>query len=111
MKSRIYFIAMFSLCMFTAKAQHQLSGTVKDEINDSPVPYATIALLRLDSSAITGVMTRNDGKFIMQNVVAGDYILQVSLIGYKKTFRRVIIPAQPHKAIWAISTLSKALRE
>lgn len=94
MKSRIYFIAMFSLWTFTATAQHNLSGTVKDETNDSPVPYATIALLRPDSSAITGVITGNDGKFIMQNVVAGDYILQVSLIGYEKTFRRVTIPAQ-----------------
>jgi hypothetical protein len=94
MKSRIYFIAMFSLCMFTATAQHQLSGTVKDETNGFPVPYATIALLRPDSSAITGVMTGNDGKFIMQNVLACDYILQVSFIGYKKTFRRITIPAQ-----------------
>ena len=94
MKSRIYFIAMFSLWTFTATAQHHLSGTVKDKTNDSPVPYATIALLRSDSSAITGVITGNDGKFIMQNVVAGDYILQVSLIGYEKTFCRVTIPAQ-----------------
>lgn len=94
MKSRIYFIAMFSLWTFTVTAQHHLIGTVKDETNDSPVPYATIALLRPDSTAITGVITGNDGKFIMHNVVAGDYILQVSLIGYEKTFRRVTIPTQ-----------------
>lgn len=94
MKSRIYFIAMFSLCMYTATAQHQLSGTVKNGTNDSPVQYATIALLLPDSSAITGVMTGNDGKFIIQNVVAGDYILQVSIIGYEKTFCRVNIPTQ-----------------
>ena len=89
-----FFIAMFSLCAFTAAAQHQISGTVKDA-DGAPVPFATAALLRPDSTAITGVITGNDGKFVLlANVAAGDYILQVSFIGYNKEYRRVNVPSQ-----------------
>ena len=52
MKGKGYLIAIFSLCVFTATAQHQITGTVKDAATGSPVPYATAALLRPDSSAV-----------------------------------------------------------
>ena len=81
-----------SFCMLTANAQHKISGTVM--YGDTPVPYVTVALLRPDSSAITGVITGNDGKFIIENVAVGDYILQMSFIGYNKEYRKVNVPTQ-----------------
>jgi hypothetical protein len=80
--------------MFTATAQHQISGTVKDGADGSPVPYATAALLRPDTSAIIGVTTGNDGKFVIQNITAGDYLLQISFIGYQRVYRQVNVPTQ-----------------
>ena len=55
---RIISILFLLICvsMFSVTAQHQISGTVKDRANGSPVPYATAALLRPDSTAITGVI-------------------------------------------------------
>ena len=47
--------------MFTATAQHQISGTVKDVSNNSPVPYTTVTLLRPDSSVVAGVITDDHG--------------------------------------------------
>jgi len=94
MKTKSLLIAIFSLCLFTATAQHQLRGTVKDGADGSPVPFATAALMRVDSTVVTGVMADGDGKFVLANVAAGDYILQVSFIGYNKEYRRVNVPAQ-----------------
>ena len=94
MKRLFFFITALIVCMFTVNAQHQLTGTVIDSADGSPVPYATAAILRSDSSAITGVMTGDDGKFVIQNVAAGDYLLQVSFIGYEKMCRSVSVPAQ-----------------
>jgi len=87
MRRNIFFIALFSLCVLAASAQHQLTGTVKDGADGSPVSYATAALLRADSSVVTGVMTGLDGKFVIENIATGNYVPQVSFIGYEKTYR------------------------
>ncbi len=88
------FIVMSCFCMFTAHAQHQLTGTVKAQADDSPVPYATAALLRPDSSVVTGVTTNDAGRFVLENVKAGDYLVQISFIGYQKEYRAVKVPSQ-----------------
>ncbi|MDR2887568.1 MAG: TonB-dependent receptor, partial [Bacteroidales bacterium] len=94
MKNLFITLAIFSLCAFSLTAQHQLSGIVRNEADGSPIPYVTAALLRSDSSAVTGIMTGADGKFTIQNVASGNYILQVSFIGYERAFRNVNVPAQ-----------------
>jgi hypothetical protein len=94
MKKRNFIIALFSLCMLTATAQHQIIGTITDGADGSPVSFATAALLRADSSIVTGVMSDLDGKFVFNNVAAGNYLLQVSFIGYEKGYRNVNVPAQ-----------------
>jgi len=84
MKTNFLF-SIFSLCMFTATAQHQLSGTIKDGADGSPVPYATAALLRPDSTAITGVMSGDDGKFVLNNLSGGQ--LPVASVVYRLSTR------------------------
>jgi hypothetical protein len=81
-------------CVNKVVAQNQLTGSVRDGADGSPVPYATAALLRSDSSIVTGVMTGDDGRFVIENVTAGSYLLQVSFIGYEKEFRTVNVPSQ-----------------
>ena len=94
MKRKRAFITLFIWCLFTASAQHQLTGNVKDGANGSPVSYATAALLRADSSVVTGAMAKLDGKFVIENVAAGNYVLQVSFLGYEKEYRNVNVPGQ-----------------
>ena len=94
MKNKSLFIVIFSLFVFSATAQHQITGTVKTETDGSPIPYATVVLLRPDSSAVKGVIGGNDGKFLFVNVIEGDYILQASFIGYEKAYHIVNVPAQ-----------------
>jgi outer membrane receptor protein involved in Fe transport len=80
--------------MLTVTAQNQLSGIVKNGIDGSAIPYVTATLLRTDSSAVTSVITNDNGKFVINNMVAGNYILQVSFIGYNRAFRNVNVPMQ-----------------
>jgi len=88
------FIALFMSASLYAQAQHSLTGTVKDAKDNSPVSYSTVALLRSDSSVVTGAVTGDDGKFVMENIAAGNYLLQVSFLGYEKEYRQVNVPAQ-----------------
>ena len=89
-----FLITIFCFCAVAATAQHQLSGTVKDAADGSPVPFATAALLRSDSSVVSGAMADADGKFAIQNIATGNYILQVTFIGYERTLRNVNVPSQ-----------------
>ncbi|MDR2232813.1 MAG: TonB-dependent receptor [Tannerella sp.] len=91
-----HFLLCSILALWAANAfsQSSVTGAVKDSKDGSPVAFATAALLRPDSSAITGVMTGDDGRFIIENVAAGNYLLQVSFIGYEKSYRSVNVPAQ-----------------
>ena len=101
-------ITFLFFCLFSATAQHQISGTIKDGADGSPVPFATAALLRPDSTAITGMITGDDGKFVLLNVAAGEYILRLSFIGYETAFRRVSVPAQSD--LGEISIAESAMR-
>jgi hypothetical protein len=88
------FVAMFCSCVSTVFAQHQLSGVVKDRTDGSYLQYATAALLRSDSTVVTGVITDDSGRFVIDNVTPGNYLLQVSFIGYKGEYMQVNVPAQ-----------------
>ncbi|MDR2585111.1 MAG: TonB-dependent receptor, partial [Prevotellaceae bacterium] len=108
MKYNYLILLLFCFSSLLSSAQHRLTGTVRDGADGSPIPFATAALLRPDSSAITGVITDDDGRFLIENVATGDYLLQVSLIGYKKELLFVHVPSQSD--IGEIVLLEDAIR-
>ncbi len=108
---RSIFITMFCFCMFAAHAQHQLTGTVKNQADGLPVPYATAALLRPDSSMVTGVTTNEAGRFLLENVKGGNYLLQISFIGYQKEYRTLNVPGQSDLGEIALSENVNKLKE
>ena len=63
-----------------------ISGIVKDAANDDPLLEASVRLLAAkDSAFVKGVTTNLDGKFTLQNVKAGKYVMVISYIGYADT--------------------------
>jgi hypothetical protein len=65
------------------------SGTVEGNIIDSvtleTVPYASVELLKsVDSTMINAVVTNDNGKFLIEDVPYGKYLLRISCMGYKK---------------------------
>lgn len=61
-----------------------LQGKLKDKETSEPVIGATILLLDDDSSIVKGATSDNNGRFKMNNIIPGQYPLQVSFIGYEK---------------------------
>lgn len=106
-----FIVVLFCFNLNTLFAQHQLSGFVKDKANDSPVPFATAALMRADSSMITGVMVADDGRFTIENVAPGNYLLQVSFIGYEKAYRSLNVPGESDLGEIFVSESSNLLNE
>ena len=74
---------MLPVCLW---AQTTLSGFVKEQSSHNAIPYATVSLLRADSSLVTGSITDEKGAYTL-SISAGTYILQVSYIGYNTICR------------------------
>ena len=78
-----------------AFAARQAEGTVKGVCQDaagSPVGFATVYLMTTDSTVVTGAAAEADGRFTLK-AATGDYILTVSLIGYKDAAREISLAA------------------
>jgi len=75
-------IVLFIVLVCPANAQHSniLKGKVIDESNDTPVPFATIAVMGENY----GVITNEDGSFSLPvDKVSGNDTLRISSLGYK----------------------------
>lgn len=80
----------FVLVSALAMAQYSISGTVNDAAAQ-PIPYATVQLLKPDSSLISGSITDEQGHYQL-TAPAGKAILQVSYIGYTTRCINLTLP-------------------
>lgn len=69
----------------TAQNPGRLYGSIVDA-RSKPVGYATVTLLRKDSTVVNGDLTKEDGTFRIESVGFGDYLLRINLIGYSEKY-------------------------
>ncbi|WP_425391951.1 TonB-dependent receptor domain-containing protein [Ekhidna sp.] len=61
----------------------KLGGTVVDESNE-PVPYATVRMLNVaDEKLVDGTIAEEDGKWVIKNVIEGEFNIVISFMGYE----------------------------
>lgn len=88
--SIIFFLWLFAflLCGYTSIAQENksvITGLVIDKLSKQTVEFATVQLLNsADSTIIKTTVTDRKGKFLLNGVTQGNYILRFSFIGYSK---------------------------
>ena len=62
----------------------QLTGTILDKEDDTPLEYATVALYsQSPKTLITGVITNQNGVFSFDKLKSGTYLIEISFIGYQ----------------------------
>ncbi|MDH6307288.1 hypothetical protein M2451_000437 [Dysgonomonas sp. PFB1-18] len=84
------YILLLSVISLSAVAQTAakgskgyIQGTVYDENTKESIPFATVRLMNVkDSTELQAVATNDKGKFRL-SATGGEYILEVSFIGYK----------------------------
>ena len=82
MKGKFLCLAAMLCAAMTATANDaKISGRIKDANDKSAIIGATVLLMQ-DTVQITGTTTDNSGKFTL-NAENGDYILELSYIGYE----------------------------
>jgi outer membrane receptor protein involved in Fe transport len=71
----------------TYDVNQQIMGTVVELPDNSPVSFATVALLsKKDSTILDGVTADEKGAFTLGPVKAGNYIIRISNMGYETLF-------------------------
>ncbi|WP_315815341.1 carboxypeptidase-like regulatory domain-containing protein [Paraflavitalea speifideaquila] len=61
-----------------------LSGILRDGNNKSLLPYVNIALKHAnDSSLVAGTIAGEQGRFVIEGIPSGNYIISYSYIGYQ----------------------------
>lgn len=65
-------------------AQHTISGTLVDGKSNEKIVFANVGLIRAtDTAYISGTASNDKGFFKFENIRNGQYILQVTAIGYE----------------------------
>lgn len=79
--SKTPLLLIFFISILTAQAQSYLPGKVIDE-KGKGLPYATVRLLNLDSTLISGTVTDSLGNYKVTNNKVEKFLLAISCIGY-----------------------------
>jgi hypothetical protein len=79
---------------FAATAQNShitLSGIVKDRTSKSVLAYVNIILkTEKESTFVTGTVTNEEGRFVITNIIPGNYLVEFSYTGYKTTAQSLL---------------------
>jgi hypothetical protein len=82
-KSTLLLVAQL---VFPGLALAQIQGSVVD-VNNQPLANANVLLLnQKDSSLVSGIMASDEGTYNISNFKPGNYLIGVSLLGYKPAF-------------------------
>ena len=91
------YLILFVLFPIFTEAQTNVtitaSGVVKDK-KQLAIPYANVILkTQKDSSFVTGTITNDEGRFTLSGLKSGSYVMETSVVGYKKERQVITIGA------------------
>lgn len=78
----------FSPMAFAQQSGVNVTGSVVEQGNDTPIEQATVRLLNVkDSAMVRGVVSARNGSFTLKNVKKGSYLLHITFIGYDPLYQ------------------------
>ena len=92
MKRTLLSLLLFLPFALSAQSSGNVSGTVIDDNDKSPLFFVTVALIPEGSTTpVAGGSTDENGKFIINDIKSGHYTAQFSFVGYKTENRKINI--------------------
>lgn len=68
-----------------------ISGTIKEAISNTKIPYANVVLKSKDNQILGGTVSNEEGAFAIANIKSGNYFLEVSFIGYTTKNQKIYV--------------------
>ncbi len=70
-----------------------ISGRVIDSASGQPVPFSTVSVLRAaDSTLVGGGLVDENGRYTLERLAPGNYLLKVNFLGYRTAWQRLALP-------------------
>ena len=96
MKLKFILILSFlvmKICTVTAQNNSAtISGLIKDKTSKTALPYVNVVLKTAkDQKMIAGTVTNEEGRFNIPAVPTGNYILEITTVGYKIKSQKVFV--------------------
>ncbi|MEO6039037.1 MAG: TonB-dependent receptor, partial [Saprospiraceae bacterium] len=96
-----YIFLLFPCCFLWTTAAAQTGSTLEGGVADSSgiaLPTATVMLLQARDSVLAAFGTTDpDGRFSLQNVAPGDYLLQINYLGYQNHSQQLVVPENKNR--------------
>ncbi len=83
MKKVFILCCLATASCFNLFAQSKITGKLLDEKKQA-LSFATVMLMKTDSSMLKGALTDEDGAFVFEDVPFGKYFTQAQYVGYTK---------------------------
>lgn len=91
---------------------YTINGTLRDAVDESTFPNVTVVLLNAtDSVVVRETVTYADGSFELDDIDAGDYVLQAQYLGYQPTERTIELTEDIDMGVLYLHESSTALDE
>ncbi len=97
---KLFFFIFFSLCFFVSYTQKKsgklsVSGFIIDKSSRQPIELASIQVFsKGETKNIKTVISDKKGKFIIDSVLAGTYLIKFSFIGFMAPDKELVIESQ-----------------
>ncbi len=110
MRKLVPVIILFFSLNASAQTTLGISGTIIDSNTKLPIELASVQLLQ-DSIVVKATATDRKGKFMLEKVTPGKYVLAFTFIGYEKRLDTVNVAGQKvNTGVIALSSSSKQLK-
>ena len=96
--------------IFAQQTSTEIVGSVVDKLTKNPIEFSNIELLKAsDSTPVKGTVTDKHGKFLLDQLKTGEYLLRCGFIGYDRSYLHVTVVAKPRINIGIIE-ISQSLK-
>lgn len=90
----LLFILSFVLAAGAMAQKFVVSGTALETKSKKPVDFASVVLLRADSTAVVAGTTDENGDFRLSTSQAGKFIVKLSFVGFKPFTKNIELTAE-----------------
>src|SRR5689334_9986555 len=80
-------ILLIAVCfsVFSQVTSVTVSGVLKDNKSSQVIPFVNVVLKsEKDSAFVSGTVSAEDGRFTLTNIPPGNYLLEISYVGYTR---------------------------